>query len=141
MKKRIFLVTLALFLAILTLFSLVACADVEKTGDWENATHVRDMEFGKGAKTVTVKVTAGDQTLTFTLKTDKDERFVTVKYAGFPYLGIWQEYGADTPFICVEPWCGLPDYEGLSRDILKKNEMFHIRSGEAKSVSYSIIFG
>ena len=76
-----------------------------------------------------------------TLKTDKDERFVTVKYAGFPYLGIWQEYGADTPFICVEPWCGLPDYEGLSRDILKKNEMFHIRSGEAKSVSYSIIFG
>ena len=72
MKKRIFLVTLALFLAILTLFSLVACADVEKTGDWENATHVRDMEFGKGAKTVTVKVTAGDQTLTFTLKTDKE---------------------------------------------------------------------
>jgi galactose mutarotase-like enzyme len=76
-----------------------------------------------------------------TLKTDKDDRFVTVKYAGFPYLGIWQEYGADTPFICVEPWCGLPDYEGLSRDILKKNDMFHIKPNEAKTVSYSIIFG
>lgn len=71
MKKRIFQVTLALFLAILTVFSLVACADVEKTGDWESATHVRDMELGKGAKTVTVKVTAEDQTITFTLKTDK----------------------------------------------------------------------
>ena len=76
-----------------------------------------------------------------TLKTDKNDRFVTVKYHGFPYLGIWQEYGADTPFICVEPWCGLPDYEGLSRDILKKNDMFHIKSGAAKTVAYSIIFG
>lgn len=76
-----------------------------------------------------------------TLKSDKDPRFVTVKYSGFPYLGIWQEYDEDTPFICVEPWCGLPDYEGLSRDIMKKNDMFHIRSGEAKKVSYSIIFG
>lgn len=76
-----------------------------------------------------------------TLKTDKDDRFVTVKYPGFPYLGIWQEYGEDTPFICVEPWCGLPDYEGLSRDILKKNDMFHIKSGATKTVAYSIIFG
>ena len=72
MKKRIFRTMLALFLAILALFTLAACADVEKTGDWENATHVRDMEFGKGAKTVTVKVTAGEQTLTFTIHTDKE---------------------------------------------------------------------
>lgn len=72
MKTHIFRTTLALFLAILTVFALVACADVEKTGDWENATHVRDMEFGKGAKTVTVKVTAEEQTITFTLKTDKE---------------------------------------------------------------------
>lgn len=76
-----------------------------------------------------------------TLKCDKDPRFVTVKYSGFPYLGIWQEYASDTPFICVEPWCGLPDYEGLSRDIMKKNDMFHINPGASKSVSYSIIFG
>ena len=76
-----------------------------------------------------------------TLKCDKDPRFITVKYSGFPYLGIWQEYSQDTPFICVEPWCGLPDYEGLSRDILKKNDMFHIEPGASKSVSYSIIFG
>ena len=76
-----------------------------------------------------------------TLKSDKDTRFVTVKYSGFPYLGIWQEYADDTPFICVEPWCGLPDYEGLSRDIMKKNDMFHIKSGCEKRVSYSIIFG
>ena len=71
MKAHIFRTTLALLLAILTVFALVSCADVEKTGDWENATHLRDEEFGTGAKTVTVKVTAEEQTLTFTIHTDK----------------------------------------------------------------------
>lgn len=71
MKTHIFRTTLALLLAILTVFALVACADVEKTGDWENATHLRDEEFGTGAKTVTLKVTAEEQTLTFTIHTDK----------------------------------------------------------------------
>lgn len=76
-----------------------------------------------------------------TLKCEKNDRTVTVNYKDFPYLGIWQEYSQSTPFICVEPWCGLPDYEGLSRDIMKKNDMFHIAPKSEKSVSYEIIFG
>ena len=77
---------------------------------------------------------------TVTLKSDKSPRSVTVQYTGFPYLGIWQEYGKDTPFICVEPWCGLPDYEGLSRDIMKKNDMFRLLPHTEKTVEYSMIF-
>ena len=61
-----------LLLALLTLLSLVACADVEKTGVWEEATYTSDKEFGKGEKTVTVKVVAEEQTLTFTIHTDKE---------------------------------------------------------------------
>ena len=60
-----------ILLAFLMLFSLAACADVEKTGVWENATYTSDKDFGDGEKTVTVKVTAEEQTLTFTLHTDK----------------------------------------------------------------------
>ena len=51
--------------------SFVACADVEKTGIWENATYTADKEFGKGEKTVTVVVTAEEQSLRFTIHTDK----------------------------------------------------------------------
>ena len=72
MKKTIVSRIVLVLLAILTLAGLVACADVEKTGDWETATYVRDTEFGKGAKTVTVKVVADGQELTFTLHTDKE---------------------------------------------------------------------
>jgi len=72
MKKQVLSRVLPVLLAILTLFTLAACADVDKTGDWETATYVRDTEFGKGAKTVTVKVVADGQELTFTLHTDKE---------------------------------------------------------------------
>ena len=72
MKKTIVSRILLMLLALLMLATLVACADVEKTGDWETATYVRDTEFGKGAKTVAVKVVADGQELTFTLHTDKE---------------------------------------------------------------------
>lgn len=63
---------LLLLLALATLLCFVACADVKKTGDWETATYVRDTTLGKGEKTITVKVVADGQTLTFTINTDKE---------------------------------------------------------------------
>ena len=62
----------SLFLALVMLFSFVACADVEKTGVWENATYVKDTELGKGAKTLLVEVKAEEQSITFTIHTDKE---------------------------------------------------------------------
>lgn len=63
--------TLVLLALLLTL-SLVACADVEKTGVWEQATYVSDKTFGSGEKTVAVEVKAEDQSVTLTLKTDAE---------------------------------------------------------------------
>lgn len=76
-----------------------------------------------------------------TLRSDSDPRSVTMKFTEFPYLGIWQAYNNDTPYVCIEPWCGLPAYEGRVDDLEKKNDMFHLRPGEVKELSYSIIFG
>ena len=45
---------------------------VDATGLWEDATHRRDMEFGKGEKTAIVEVAVADETITFTIHTDKD---------------------------------------------------------------------
>lgn len=71
MKKQISSIS-AVILSLLMIFSLVACNTVEKTGVWENATYRRDMEFGKGAKTVVVEVQVEEQAVTFTIHTDKD---------------------------------------------------------------------
>ena len=69
--KTVSKVTLIL-LAVSILFCLVACADVEKTGAWESATYRSDKEFGSGAKTVYVTVKAEEQSVVFTVKTDKE---------------------------------------------------------------------
>ena len=76
-----------------------------------------------------------------TLRSDSDTHSVTVKYDKMEYLGIWQEYGVDTPFICIEPWCAPPTNDGKTReDIETKKGLFHIEKGEDKEVSYSIEF-
>lgn len=46
-------------------------SEVERTGLWENATYLSDREFGEGSKTLVVEIKAGDQSVTFTVKTDK----------------------------------------------------------------------
>ena len=72
MKKQI-KITLALLLCLSSLFCLVACFDkVDATGVWENATYRSDKEFGKGSKTVEVEVIVEEQSVTFTVRTDKE---------------------------------------------------------------------
>ena len=70
MKTRVITLLLALLLLCLP---LVACRDqVERIGSWEDATYLSDEEFGKGERTVQVEVKADDQSITFTIHTDKD---------------------------------------------------------------------
>ena len=64
--------TILAILSLVFIVCLVSCNTVEKTGVWENATYLNDAEFGNGAKTVVVEVKAEEETVTFTIKTDKD---------------------------------------------------------------------
>ena len=72
MKSQI-KIALALLLCLTSLLCLVACADkVDATGVWEDATWRSDKEFGKGAKTIEVEVKVEEQSVTFTIHTDKE---------------------------------------------------------------------
>ena len=75
-----------------------------------------------------------------TLGAEGDPHGVTMDFADFPYLGVWQEYGKDTPFLCLEPWCGLPSYPGVPDDIEQKNDMFRIAPAKEKKLRYSVTF-
>lgn len=75
-----------------------------------------------------------------TLRSDKDPRSVTVRFYDMPYFGIWQEYGLDTPFLCIEPWCAPPDNHGVRQDIFDRTDIFKLEPSEIKTISYSIFF-
>ena len=49
-----------------------AATQQNAAGLWANATYTEDSEIGEGATTFTVKVTAENKTVTFTVKTDKE---------------------------------------------------------------------
>lgn len=75
-----------------------------------------------------------------TLKSDKSERSVTVRYPDMPYVGIWQEAKVDAPFICVEPWSGFAGYYGADEEIETRSDMFRIQPGKTKVATYSMTF-
>ena len=65
---RILSILLCLSFAIV----LASCNQkIDAEGLWQNATYRSDKEFGKGAKTVQVEVKVAEQSVTFTLNTDK----------------------------------------------------------------------
>lgn len=71
--KQIIKSTVSVCLALVFIVCLVACGNtVDKEGLWENATYLKDKEFGKGEKTAVVEVSVGEQMVTFTIHTDKD---------------------------------------------------------------------
>ena len=68
MKRTIALISVLLIICI----AVTSCNTVSAEGLWENATYRRDTELGDGAKTVQVEVKAGEESVTFTIHTDKD---------------------------------------------------------------------
>ena len=59
-------------LSIVLVVCLASCGNtVDADGLWENATYRKDTELGKGATTVQLEVKAGEESITFTIKTDK----------------------------------------------------------------------
>lgn len=71
MKKTLTRASAVILVAVCVL-ALFACNQVKAEGLWEDATYLNDTTLGNGKKTVTVSVEAGDQMVTFTLKTDKE---------------------------------------------------------------------
>ncbi len=69
--KKVINSTVSVILALVFVLCFISCNTVDNTGVWENATHLKDKEFGKGATTVEVEVKAGEQSVTFTIHTDK----------------------------------------------------------------------
>ena len=63
--------SITIVLCLATILCFIGCNQVDATGIWENATYLSDKEFGKGATTVQLEVKAGDQSVTFTVNTDK----------------------------------------------------------------------
>ncbi len=63
-------------------------------------------------------------------------RAIRVEFDGFFNLMFWQECGA--PFLCIEPWNGLPDVVGEGKDFTKKIGIQQVGEGSTYIRTHNI---
>ncbi|MGV3508886.1 MAG: aldose 1-epimerase family protein [Sphingobacteriaceae bacterium] len=70
------------------------------------------------------------------IKNNKNSHGLQYNFSGFPYMGIWAVN--DAPFVCIEPWCGLPDSENHNQNIEDKEGIIGLAAGERWAKGWSL---
>ena len=73
-----------------------------------------------------------------TLQNPKTGIGVRMEYEGFPVLAMWSKEFANAPFICLEPWHGMPDMDGESGEFEAKHFSITLAPGESRTHSYEV---
>ena len=76
------------------------------------------------------------QSKEISLRNRETGRGVKVNFDGIETLLIWTKPGA--PYVCIEPWCGLPCWEDFDGNLENKEGIRHIAAGETCSAKHII---
>ena len=64
-----------------------------------------------------------------TIKNSKNSKELSVDYKGFPYIAFWSKPKA--PYVCIEPWYGISDFENASGKLEEKTGILKLeKDGE-----------
>ncbi len=72
------------------------------------------------------------------IKSAKESRYLSMRYDGFPFIGFWQAYADDTPYVCLEPWTALPATDGIVTELEKNPLLTKVAPTQKASASYCI---
>ena len=73
-----------------------------------------------------------------TLRHREGGRSVRVEYPDLEHLLVWQMCGA--PYVCIEPWGGMPDFVDADGDITHKAFITALKSGDTYISTHTITF-
>lgn len=66
---------------------------------------------------------------------------LSVRYTGFPYLGIWHAPHTDAPYVCIEPWSSLPSTQDQIAVLEEQPDLLTLTPGQIYEISWQIIIG
>jgi galactose mutarotase-like enzyme len=72
-----------------------------------------------------------------TLASKAHPRRIEVAFEGFPYLGIWAKPGP-SPYVCIEPWCGIASREGESGELQEKEGIMELSPGQVFERTFTV---
>jgi galactose mutarotase-like enzyme len=73
------------------------------------------------------------------LRSETSKRSVTVRFPDMPNVGFWHSPG-EAAFLCIEPWAGLPSYDGVADDFATRPNMARLAPGAEATLRYSVEF-
>jgi galactose mutarotase-like enzyme len=71
------------------------------------------------------------------IRNSQNPRSVSVVTGGAPYLGVWAKPGR-CPFLCLEPWYGLPDSPGATGELSAKEGILRLEAGGTFTCTYRL---
>lgn len=71
-----------------------------------------------------------DMARELTIKGKNTDRSITVTFAECEILGLWQAANKQAKYLCIEPWNGLPDRDGVTGEIKDKLLQRTLKPGE-----------
>lgn len=72
-----------------------------------------------------------------TLKSNKNNKELTMDFTNFPYLAIWTK-PTGAPFVCIEPWYGHSDFYDFNGEFKDKDAIEKLSPSEIFNASYSL---
>ncbi len=68
------------------------------------------------------------------------DRDIAVSFTDFEYVGIWSKYvdGEIAPFVCIEPWMGIADFEEFEGELQEKTGIQELKPQESVEYKYTI---
>jgi galactose mutarotase-like enzyme len=73
----------------------------------------------------------------FTLANSLNTHAVRVLTEGVPYLGVWSKPGG-APFVCIEPWHGIPDMSDTSGNLVDKEGILSLEPRAVFTTGYRV---
>ena len=89
----------------------------------ENKLHITETVFDDDAI-----IFEGLKSEKVAIKNSKNSKKLSVEYKGFPYVAFWSKSKA--PFVCIEPWYGISDFENTSGKLEEKIGILKLEAGE-----------
>ena len=72
------------------------------------------------------------------LKSTKSKISIEVLYKDMTCLGLWHKPKTDAPYICIEPWHGIPSTDGVIDDLEAKQQMIKLNANKKYTNSFTI---
>lgn len=69
---------------------------------------------------------------------DKSDKRIEVDFNDFHYLGIWHKPKMDAPYVCIEPWNGIPSQTFDDEELTRKPATVTLPAGKTYEVNLDI---